>query len=145
MEWTAKRAMHLWISRSWYASTVAAFVGLRGGLLLIAPLWMTSFRTLRSRIEMEIEKLEKQHRLMSRVGYWFLLPMLIANGLSTLGGYDVRTGNHAAGAVGWVLFATCCVLYGFTYWYVRYELKRKWDPVLARLRGLHADLVGTTD
>src|SRR5581483_2643500 len=29
--------------------------------------------TLRSRIEMEIEKLEKQRRLMNRVGYWFLL------------------------------------------------------------------------
>jgi hypothetical protein len=26
---------------------------------------------------MEIEKLEKQHRLMSRVGYWFLEPALV--------------------------------------------------------------------
>jgi hypothetical protein len=98
--------------------------------------------TLRSRIEMEIEKLEKQQRLMNRVGYWFVLPMLIANGLSSLGGYDVRSGNHVAGAMGWVLFAACGVAYGFTAWLVRREVKKKWDPVLARLRRLHADLLG---
>lgn len=98
--------------------------------------------TLRSRIEMEIEKLENQIRLMNRVGYWFLLPMLIANGLSSLGGYDVRTGSHATDATGWVIFAACGVGYGLTYWVVRHELKRKWDPVLARLRRIHADLLG---
>jgi hypothetical protein len=98
--------------------------------------------TLRSRIEMEIEKLENQIKLMNRVGYWFLLPMLITNGLSLLGGYDVRTGSHAPSATGWMIFAACGVGYGFTYWLVRHELKKKWDPVLARLRRIHADLLG---
>ena len=101
--------------------------------------------TLRSRIEMEIEKLEKQHRLMNRVGYWFLLPMLFVNGLSSLGGYDVRTGSHLPDAMGWAIFAACGAGYGFTYWIVRRELKRKWDPVRARLRRLHADLLGGTE
>jgi amino acid transporter len=100
--------------------------------------------TLRSRLEMEIEKLEKQRRLMNRVGYWFLLPMLIANGLSSLGGYDVRTGGHVPHATGWALFAGCGVLYGFTYWLVRREVTKKWDPLLARLRRLLADLSGAT-
>ena len=94
---------------------------------------------------MEIEKLEKQRRLMNRVGYWFLLPMLIANGLSSLGGYDVRTGSHVPNATGWTLFAACGVLYGFTYWLVRREVTKKWDPVLARLRRLLADLLGATE
>jgi amino acid transporter len=101
--------------------------------------------TLRSRLELEIEKLEKQRRLMNRVGYWFLLPMLIANALSSLGGYDVRTGSHVPNAAGWALFAGCCVVYGFTYWIVRREVTKKWDPVLARLRRLLADLLGATE
>jgi hypothetical protein len=98
--------------------------------------------TLRSRIEMEIEKLEKQRRLMNRVGYWFLLPMLIANGISLLGGQHARTGSLVPDASGMAIFACCGLLYGFTYWFVRRETKRKWDPVLARLQQLHADLVG---
>jgi amino acid transporter len=101
--------------------------------------------TLRSRLELEIERLEKQRRLMNRVGYWFLLPMLIANGLSFLGGYDVRTGIHVARAAGWALFAGCGVLYGFTYWLVRREVTKMWNPVLARLRRLLADLLGATE
>jgi len=98
--------------------------------------------TLRSRIEMEIEKLEKQRRLMNRVGYWFLLPMLIANGISLLGGHHARTGSLVPDAPGMAIFASCGLLYGFTYWFVRRETKRKWDPVLARLQRLHADLLG---
>jgi amino acid transporter len=101
--------------------------------------------TLRSRLETEIERLEKQRRLMNRVGYWFLLPMLIANGLSSLGGYDVRTGSHVPNATGWVFFAGCGVLYGFTYWLVRREVTKKWDPVLTQLRRLLADLLGATE
>jgi len=97
--------------------------------------------TLRSRIEMEIEKLEKQRRLMNRVGYWFLLPMLIANGISLLGGHHARTGSLVPDASGVAIFASCALAYGFTYWLVRRETKRKWDPVLGRLQRLHADLL----
>ena len=98
--------------------------------------------TLRSRVEMEIEKVEKQQRLMNRVGYWFLLPMLIANGISVFGGNHARTGSLVPDASGMAIFATCCLLYGFTYLYVRWETKRKLDPFLTRLRQLHADLLG---
>jgi drug/metabolite transporter (DMT)-like permease len=98
--------------------------------------------TLRSRIEMEIEKLEKQRRLMNRVGYWFLLPMLVANGISLLGGHHARTGSLVPDAPGIAIFCACGFVYGFTYWLVRRETKRKWDPVLARLQRLHADLLG---
>ena len=98
--------------------------------------------TLRSRIEIEIEKLEKQQRLMNRVGYWFLLPMLLANGISLLGGHHGQTGGWVPDAPGMAIFACCGLAYGFTYWYVRWEVKRKWDPVLARLRQLHTDLLG---
>jgi drug/metabolite transporter (DMT)-like permease len=98
--------------------------------------------TLRSRIEMEIEKLEKQQRLMNRIGYWFVLPMLIANGISLLGGHHGRTGSLVPDAPGIAIFTTCALLYGITYWLVRRETKRKLSPVLARLQQLHADLLG---
>ena len=98
--------------------------------------------TLRSRIEIEIEKLEKQRRLMNRVSYWFLLPMLTANGISLLGGQHTRTGSWVPDTSGMAIFAACGVVYGFTYWLVRRETKRKWDPVLARLQRLHTDLLG---
>lgn len=97
--------------------------------------------TLRSRIEIEIERLQKQRRLMNRVGYWFLLPMLIANGVSLLGGHHARTGSLVPDATGMAVFATCILAYGFTYWFVRRETQRKWDPVLARLQRLHTDLL----
>jgi hypothetical protein len=34
---------------------------------------------------------------MNRIAYWFLIPMLIANGISLLGGHHARTG----GLVSW--------------------------------------------
>lgn len=119
------------------ATTVMSVALLRARSVTRSDDW-----TLRSRIEMEIEKLEKQRRLMNRVGYWFLLPMLIANGISLLGGHHARAGSLLPDASGMAIFAFCGLLYGFTYWYVRWETKRKWDPVLARLQRLHADLVG---
>jgi len=97
--------------------------------------------TLRSRIEMELEKLQKQRRLMNRVGYWFLLPMLIANGISLLGTHHARTGSLVPDPSGMAIFASCGLVYGFTYWFVRRETKRKWDPVLGRLQQLHVDLL----
>jgi hypothetical protein len=66
--------------------------------------------TLRSRIEIEIEKRQKQRRLMNSVGYWFLLPMLIANGISLLGGHHTRGGSWAPDAPGLVIFASSFAL-----------------------------------
>lgn len=96
--------------------------------------------TLRSRIEIEIERLEKQSRLMNRVGAWFLFPMLMAIYLSSLGGYHARTGSYVPDAIGCMFYAGTAVLYGFTYWLVRRETKNKWQPLLARLQQLLADL-----
>jgi len=119
------------------ATSVMSVVLLRARSVTRSDDW-----TLRSRIEMEIEKLEKQRRLMSRVGYWFLLPMLIANGISLLGSHHARTGSLVPDASGMVIFASCGFLYGFTYWLVRRETKRKWEPILARMQRLRADLLG---
>ena len=131
-----------WLSRLSVLVFIAATTVMTVALLRARSVTRSDDWTLRSRIEMEIEKLGKQRRLMNRVGYWFLLPMLIANGISLLGGQHARTGSLVPDASGLAILAACALAYGFTYWFVRRETKRKWDPVLARLQRLHADLAG---
>jgi hypothetical protein len=134
-----------WLSRFSVIASIVATAVMSIALLRARRTTRSDDWTLRSRLEIEIERLEKQRRLMNRIGYWFLLPMLIDNGLSSLGGYDVRTGSHVPNVTGWALFAGCGVLYGFIYWLVRREVTKKWDPVLAQLRALLADLLGATE
>jgi hypothetical protein len=131
-----------WLSRLGVLVFIAATTAMGIALLRARSVTRSDDWTLRSRIEMEIEKLEKQRRLMNHVAYWFLLPMLIANGLSLLAGQHARTGSLAPDAAGMAIFASCGFVYGFTYWLVRRQTKRKWDPILARLQRLHADLLG---
>jgi uncharacterized membrane protein len=141
--WLAQEKVD-WLSRFSVLAFIGATAVMSIALLRARRTNRSDDWTLRSRLEMEIERLEKQCRLMNRVGYWFLAPMLIANGLSSLGGYDVRTGSHVPNATGWMIFAACGLLYGYTYWLVRREVTKKWDPVLAQLRRVLADLLETT-
>jgi hypothetical protein len=133
VDWFSRLGVLLFIA----ATTVMSVTLLRARNVTRSDDW-----TLRSRIELEIEKLEKQRKLMNSVGYWFLLPMLIANGMSLLGGQHARAEGLAPDAPVMAIFASCCLVYGFTYWFVRRETRRKWDPVLGRLQQLHADLIG---
>jgi hypothetical protein len=133
VDWFSRLSVLLFIA----ATTVMSVTLLRARNVTRSDDW-----TLRARIELEIEKLQKQRKLMNSVGYWFLLPMLIANGVSLLGGQHARAGSLAPDAAGVAIFVSCCLVYGFTYWLVRRETKRKWDPVLWRLQQLHADLLG---
>lgn len=131
-----------WLSRLGVLVFVAATIVMSVALVRARKVRRPDEWTLRSRIEMEIEKLENQRRLMNRVGYWFLLPMLVASGISLLSSQHARTGSLAPDASGLAIFAACGLVYGFTYWLVRRETNRRWDPVLARLQRLHADLLG---
>ena len=130
-----------WLSRIGVLVFIGATTVMSVALIRARSVTRSDDWTLRSRIEMEIEKLEKQRRLMNRVGYWFLVPMLIANWVSLLGGRHGRAGSLVPDASGLAVFAACLLAYGLTYWYVRWEAKRKLDPVLARLQKLHTDLL----
>jgi hypothetical protein len=101
--------------------------------------------TLRSRVEIEIERLEKQRRLLNRLVAWFLMPMLIAVNLSALGGYHARTGTYLPNAPWWALCVVSGALLGLTYWLVRREVKRKWEPLLTRLHRVLVDLSGVRE
>jgi drug/metabolite transporter (DMT)-like permease len=138
--WLVQEKVDL-LSRFSVLAFIVATAAMSVVLLRARRVTRTDDWTLRSRIELEIEKLQKQRRLMNRVGYWFLLPMLIINGIAVLGGHHARTGSLLPDASGMAFFAGCILVYGFTYWLVRREVKRKWDPVLARLQRLHADLL----
>jgi hypothetical protein len=81
--------------------------------------------TLRSRLEMEIERLEKQRNLWNNVGAWFFLPMSIASLL----------------ALSPRLYPLAFALYAIAYWVCRSSLRRQIDPLLSRLRDLHRELV----
>lgn len=81
--------------------------------------------TLRSRLETEIERLEKQRGLWSYGGVWLLAPMTV----SVLLGLPAR--------LYWVWFVLC----GLVCWTVRRETNRKIDPLLSGLKELRRELI----
>lgn len=83
--------------------------------------------TLRSRLEIEIERLERQRSLYRYGGVLFWGPMSV----SALLGLPVR--------LYWVWFALCALIY----WCVRHGTRTKVDPLLSRLKELHRQLVET--
>ena len=97
--------------------------------------------TLRSRLEMEIERAQKHRDTWSRAVAWYLAPMMLAVALSGLGGSHDKTGSYAPGPMGWALLATCIALSAFAYWWCRREIRTKLDPLLSRLKSLHAELI----
>lgn len=98
--------------------------------------------TLRSRLETEIERLERQRKLGSSVVSWFLAPMVPALLLLSLGGYHDRTGSYVPNASLWTYYMVCMAVYVLTYWVCHREATRSVDPLLSRLKGLHRELVG---
>jgi hypothetical protein len=80
--------------------------------------------------------------LWNRVGAWYLLPMMGAVVLSTLGGHHDKAGSYIPDAMLWTMYAVHAGLFGFVYWLCRHETKRKVDPLLASLQGIYSELVG---
>jgi hypothetical protein len=101
--------------------------------------------TLRARLEREIETLGKQVALLLNVGYWFLLPMFLAIVIaSTLGQYE-RTGSYLPGALLWGLYGAYVAIALLAYGLCQREAKRRFMPLLSRLKALHRDLTGLGD
>ena len=144
-----------WLNRDFiewgWLSQMGALAFVIGTAVVIFALFMarkvnrTDDWTLRARIESEIEQIEKQSRLGSGVGSWFLAPMLLAIVLSSLGGYHDRTGSYVPNLSLWVYYVVCLAMYALTYWLCRRETSKRLDPLLARLKGLHRELVGNGD
>jgi len=139
--WLAQKQVDS-LSRLGVLTFIAATTVMTVALLRARRVSQSDDWTLHSRIEIEIERLEKQRRLMNHVGYWLLLPMLISIVLSSLGGYHGRTGSYVPNTTLWAYYVCATIGYGATYWLVRREVKKKWEPLLLRLCRLRADLLG---
>ena len=73
---------------------------------------------------------------------WYLAPILFAVVLSMLGGSHDRTGSYAPGPMGWALLAISAAVAAFAYGFCQWEIRRTLDPLLSRLKGLYAELIG---
>jgi hypothetical protein len=81
--------------------------------------------TLRSRLETEIERVERQRRLWRYGGAWMLAAMTV----SVLLGMPPR--------LYWMWLVLCAI----AAWSVRHGTRKTIDPLLARLKRLHRELV----
>jgi hypothetical protein len=97
--------------------------------------------TLRSRLEREIEMLQRQVSLLLNVGYWFLLPMFLVVVISSWVGQYERTGSYLPGSALWVLYAATLFICALAFWLCRREARQRFLPLLSRLKQVHHDLV----
>jgi len=114
-----------WLSKLTIATNVVATIWIIVMLLRARRVGRADDWTLRSRLETEIERFEKQRNLWKYGGLWFLAPMSV----TVLLGLPVR--------LYWVWFVLC----GVVYWTVRHGRRTRTDPLLARLKGLHRELL----
>ncbi|MGH8196369.1 MAG: hypothetical protein ACREQ8_18535 [Woeseiaceae bacterium] len=97
--------------------------------------------TLSSRLASEIQRLEKQAKVVKGFGSWYLLPMFFAVISTALAGFHERTGNYIPGLNFWIYSAICAVVFGGTMWLHRREARTKIQPLLTRLKELQRELM----
>jgi hypothetical protein len=97
--------------------------------------------TLARRLEIEIEKIQKQVSLTRSMPLRLLLPMFLLVILISFSGYYERTGSLVPNSQLILYFAGCVVLFGGTAWgYLRSE-RKKLTPLLNKLRELQHQLM----
>lgn len=96
--------------------------------------------TLSARLNIQIEKREKEARLLKSTAYWYLTPLFFAIILSSYGGYVQRTGSYIPDSSTWIYWAVCLGLYIGIYFFNQYSVRTKIQPVLDRLYALRREL-----
>jgi len=96
--------------------------------------------TLSSKLNIQIEKREKETKLLKTVAYWYLTPLLIAVFLSSYGGHVQRTGSYIPDVGLWIYWTVCLVLYIGIYFFNQYRIKTKIQPILDQLYLLRREL-----
>jgi hypothetical protein len=131
-----------WLSKLGIVAYVSVTIWMTFTLLKARKISRSDDWTLRSRLETEIERLEKQRNLYNKVGAWLLAPMSVFIVLSTLGRHHELTGSYIPGLFAWTHFYSVwlalCVL---VYWLCRREIRKTIDPLLLRLKGPYRELV----
>lgn len=97
--------------------------------------------TLLARLNIQIEKREKEMKLLSSVAQWYLTPLFIAILLASYGGYVQRTGSYVPDLGAYLYWAASFGFYVAIYFYNKYSAKTRVQPVLDKLYALRAELV----
>lgn len=96
--------------------------------------------TLSAKLYIQIEKREKEAKLLKNIAYWYLSPFFLAIILLSYGGYVQRTGSYIPDNVIWIYWAICLGLYIGIYFLNQYSVRTKIQPVLNRLYALRREL-----
>lgn len=96
--------------------------------------------TLSAKLNIQIEKREKEAQLLKSVAYWYLSPLFVAIILSSYGKYVQRTGSYVPNTTTWVYWAVCLALYIGIYFLNQHSAKTKIQPVLEQLYALRREL-----
>lgn len=96
--------------------------------------------TLRNNIEREIDKLEKQSKLLSSVASWYVAPLAIAIFCGSWGGYALRTGTYVPDIpliIYWAFAGAMGI--GIIFWN-KIAARKKIQPTLNKLLNLKRQL-----
>ncbi len=96
--------------------------------------------TFSAKLNIQIEKREKEVKLLNTVAYWYLTPILSAVFIASYGGYAHRTGSYIPDAGLWIYWAICIVSYIGIYFFNQYKVKTKVQPILNQLYALKREL-----
>ena len=96
--------------------------------------------TLSAKLDIQIEKREKEIKLLKSVAYWYLAPLFVGIVLGTYGLHVNLTEDYLPGLSLWGYWALCLLLYVGIYFFNQHALKTKVRPVLEQLYGLRAEL-----
>ncbi len=98
--------------------------------------------SLSAKVSIQIEKREKEIRLLKSVASWYLAPITIAVFLGSYGGYAQRTGSYVPDAGLLIYWCVCFVSCVGIYFFNQYQAKTKVQPVLDQLYLLRRELEG---
>lgn len=96
--------------------------------------------TLLGKINIQIEKREKEEKLLNSIASWYLTPLFIAILLASYGGYSHRTGSYLPDAGLWIYWVICLVLYIGIYFYNLRQVKTRLKPLLDQLYAIRDQL-----
>ncbi|ARU29473.1 hypothetical protein CBR65_19640 [Cellvibrio sp. PSBB006] len=101
--------------------------------------------TLLGKINIQIEKREKEEKLLRSIASWYLTPLFIAILLASYGGYSHRTGHYFPDAGLLIYWGACLVLYIGIYYFNQWQVKTRLTPLLAQLYALREQLKDDVD
>lgn len=96
--------------------------------------------TLSAKLNQQIEKREKEAKMLSSVASWYLSPLFVVIVMGSWGGYAQRTGTWLPDAGLWIYWGLCVLLYLAIYWANSRRVRNEIQPLLDKLYHLRQQL-----